>query len=649
MKNLLTPPGTLALAVLLGAWGCASAESLGRASAEAWLGQPLQVTVPARFDSPDPADQCIHADVFYGPTRVPADRVQATLLGVPRLDRRVRIEARVPVDEPVVTVALRAGCRNTVTRQYTLLPELPSDAVLARLAQRGNAVAAAPLRLETSAPVAPAARSAPRRASRPVMARATPPAHPRAAKHTAKEAAPPPAVAARGPRLRLEPLEIDAQPYLRTSASLADPAGDPARRAAAARLWQALNADPQEVLRTSVLLHQLQTELVQLRQDAGRTHAEVAALRQRLDSEQRPWLPTAGVIQALLALLAAAGVAAAALWLRGRRADARDAAWAAAVANEPVPASGAAQAADATEEAQPAAVPAPRWTPAQPVAVPAAAAVDFTLPEPVARSAQPRATSGALRVETLAATFEEVEFLASLGLASDAADVLKTYVEDSAGPAPLAFFELMRLADADGDAHAVAAVRRRYAQVFGVEAPPLAQLTAARGADSLPALSAALTAAWQGGDVLQVIEDALFQVPPPGASFTLQAGRDLLSLYDLALGRVIDAAAAEGDAHPLAPWADAENAAAALHAAQAAGDATGGLRFALDVDLGAAPEPLAERAVRPDERAAALLAEKQLAAARESAEAAEAQRAAREAEDAFSAAVAFERVPAGRY
>ena len=44
-----------------------------------------------------------------------------------------------------------------------------------------------------------------------------------------------------------------------------------------------------------------------------------------------------------------------------------------------------------------------------------------------------------------------------------------------------------------------------------------------------------------------------------------------------------------------------------------------------------------------------LLAEKQLAAARESAEAAAAQRAAREAEDAFSAAVAFERVPASRY
>jgi hypothetical protein len=227
--------------------------------------------------------------------------------------------------------------------------------------------------------------------------------------------------------------------------------------------------------------------------------------------------------------------------------------------------------------------------------------------------------------------------------------VLKTYVEDSAGPAPLAFFELMRLADAEGDAHAVAAVRRRYAQVFGVEAPPLAQLTAARGAESLPALSAALTAAWKGGDVLQVIEDALFQVPAPGVSLTLQAGRDLLALYDLALGRVIDAAAAEGDAHPLAPWAHAGDATAALHATQAADDAAGGLRFALDVDLGAAPEPLAERAVRPDERAAALLAEKQLAAARESAEAAAAQRAAREAEDAFSAAVAFERVPASRY
>jgi hypothetical protein len=257
---------------------------------------------------------------------------------------------------------------------------------------------------------------------------------------------------------------------------------------------------------------------------------------------------------------------------------------------------------------------------------------------------------GPLRVETLAATFEEVEFLASLGLASDAMDVLKGYLQDSRSPAPLAYFELMRLCDQEEDAHALASVRRRYAHAFGIEPPRLQEVTASLGVESLPELSARITRAWGTPEASRLIEESLFQVPPAGMPLTLQAGRDLICLHDLAMALVKDAgpqfAGNEADAHPLAPWAaHGDDPAAAHAAAQAVAEAQGGHRFALDVDLTAAPEPLPQTRQAPDElELAPLLAELKASAARQ-----DAARAQAEVEDAFSAAVASERMPVSRF
>jgi hypothetical protein len=314
----------------------------------------------------------------------------------------------------------------------------------------------------------------------------------------------------------------------------------------------------------------------------------------------------------------------------------------------------------------PAAAPAQRATPAVPAMPPVAAPllaseavavaphggpgrIDLEPPDGALAQPAPRhSASGALRVETLAATLEEVEFLSSLGLTSDAMDVLKTYLQDSASPAPLAFFELMRLCDQAEDAAAVATVRRRYTQAFGVEAPRLEQVNAGIGLDSLKDLSARVTAAWGKPAALDLIEEALFTVPRPGAALTLQAGRDLVCLYDLALALGAEGAAAvsaEDDAHPLAPWANAADAQAAHALAQDFAEA-GGDHFALDVDLTAAPDALPEPqdAAFPDLELAPLVKEMQEQARREAA-----LRAAAEEEDAFSAAVASERAPITRY
>lgn len=78
MKKLLTPVHVLASSLLLGCWGAAGAQTLGRATVEAWMGRPLEISVPARFTDGSPGDECLHAEVFFGDQRVPARRPRRT-------------------------------------------------------------------------------------------------------------------------------------------------------------------------------------------------------------------------------------------------------------------------------------------------------------------------------------------------------------------------------------------------------------------------------------------------------------------------------------------------------------------------------------------------------------------------------------------
>lgn len=673
MKTMLTLGRTLAASLLLGWIGCAAAQSLGAPAASVWIGQPLEMTVPARFAA-EGGDECVHADVFYGDQRLAAGQVRATVIGT-REQRRVRIESTLPIDEPVVTVSVRAGCASTITRSYTLLPEMPSESMLAAAARPAFATVGGPaalpsLRMDT----APRYAAAPRqRAPRATAAAAREAAAPPPRKQRSVVARAETAVRAPGARLRLEPIDIDSRTVLRVSASLGDPGGDAARRATAALLWQAINADPSELLRTSAMLQQLEGDLAQLRQAATLTRSEMTALRRRVD-EAQPWYASSRLIQLLGLLVLAAATAVGVLWYRTRhdvlgampwfepqRRDPADSTLdstfgpqertAAAVLPQPP----ALRAGVPDVPAQPVPVPAapvagrrPAQPPAQVPMRNASGPIDFELAERRPNAGeQGRASRGVLRVETLAATFEEVEFLASLGLGSDAMDVLKAYLQDSTSPAPLAFFELMRLCEQAEDPGALPTIRRRYARAFGMEAPPLEQVTAPVGLEDMKDLSARITAAWGRPAALEVIEESLFGAPRDGAPLTLQAGRDLICLYDLALALLAEAAVpqseADADVHPLAPWARPEDPLAAQSFTDALPEADGGHHFALDVDLTAAPGPLPESSdpEAAELKLAPLLEELQEQARRDAQ--ARGARAVQE-QDAFSAAVASERV-----
>ena len=341
-------------------------------------------------------------------------------------------------------------------------------------------------------------------------------------------------------------------------------------------LWQALNAGPDQILRTSATLQQLEGELAQLRQTAGQTHNEMLALRRELEAPPAFGL-SARAMQLLALLLALVAATAAFLWYRTARGGAGG--WSGApidavldglaASPQPVPAAphGPAPALRTMQE------PAADTLQRSPVVARPAPAV----PRPPLQVRSPSATM--MRVETLSATFEEVDFLASLGLWTDAMDILKAYLEDSAAPAPLAYYELMRLCVHTDDGASLVQVRKRYAQVFGVESPKFEQINAPLGLESYPELSNRISGAWGTAEALDFIELSLFTVAPAGKAFSLQAGRDLLFLHDLAmtLGRASGAGSGdEDDVNALAPWANLDDPEHARLAAQATGDATGG-------------------------------------------------------------------------
>jgi len=127
-KNL----GALAcFAALLFLTSNVSALTVGRIKGLAVLGQPLDVVVSVQLAAQeDLAANCVDAAVFYGDVEQPAGRVR---VGVkPASDSGlmlVNISSSALVDEPSVTVTLRAGCSQKTTRRYVLLSELVSDSL----------------------------------------------------------------------------------------------------------------------------------------------------------------------------------------------------------------------------------------------------------------------------------------------------------------------------------------------------------------------------------------------------------------------------------------------------------------------------------------------------------------------------------------
>ena len=246
--------------------------TIGRPNGAVVLGQPLALSFDVKLDSEDNADSaCVEVEVMQGDARVDPSRVRVSTSAQGQ-NARVQVKTTSPVEEPVVSVNVRAGCTQRVSRHYEFLSDFPGES-----RALAPSVAAVPVSVASLPPATPDAASADRspvrnqrvaapgagvvsgalpaaprkpRAERPVRPRdrnaATGVARPSAgAKPSATAAAP-------RPRLQLDAADSQVLPVreagLKSSAELSLPAASaPAERASAAAQWRAMNTQAGDI------------------------------------------------------------------------------------------------------------------------------------------------------------------------------------------------------------------------------------------------------------------------------------------------------------------------------------------------------------------------------------------------------------------
>ena len=560
-----------------------SAATLGRHSGAAVIGQPLDVRVQVLLGpGEDLSNQCINADVFYGDAQLSPGLVRSTTQrSAPDVEASVRIQAALPINEPIVTVYVRAGCDTAFTRRFVLLADPINEP--ATSSTRPPARAAVPPVPSQTPPIA-----APAGTTDPATAPAAAPSRNAAQRPSRAEQASPPAtrnasgdapagrpnatrapsvvrkaVPAAAPRLQLDPIELDAgierSPTLKLSPFLlSEPSASDEARAAAGLLWKAINASPEDVLRDAQKLAALEAEASQLRASQAQTQSSIGDLNAQLaearDQRYRNWLVY--LLGALL-LLALLGLL---LVMRRRPAavgsDAR--AWWSAHPEDKM----AAQAVPSQASAGTSRVAAgPRDDgPDIDLNLDQDSSLDDLQSVPAAQdhpdgsqsldgpaSQQPRErrdfSPSALGVSRSVATEElfdvqqQADFFVSLGEDEQAIQVLRNHLAESHEPSPLAYLDLFKLYHRLGRREDYTQLRDEFNHVFNAGAPPFDHYTdGGRGLEAYEAAFSRIQSLWPEPRVLDLIEESIFRDATDDhvEVFDLEAYRELLLLHAIA-------------------------------------------------------------------------------------------------------------------
>lgn len=554
--------------------------TLGSDSGAAVLGRPLDIRVQAILAPDEKAeDICVSADVLYGETRVSPAAVRAVLQSPARDSQAsVRIQSSVAIDEPVVTVVVRAGCTAPFTRRYVLLadPLIEPDRS-ARVVPRMPEVGAKPAASGASAVSAPTARAQAepgasaavasgasgsssaavpaRTAERPKVA-ASPPV--RRANSVVRKQAPPAAPPLAAPRLELDAIDlslaIDPDPVLKLSLSLlTEPASSEEARTASARLWQAINATPEDILRDASRLETATAELATLRAAQAGSESTITELHARLGaSRQWQWM-----VYALGTLLALSLLTLLWLWrkhsARPRFAD--DKAWWAQEDAKKPPARGPAlrrtPAAPALDldldlafatDGRPTS-PSQLRAKSRPVELDSGLAFDDadSTPAPLALDqaefSTSQSASRSVATEELFDVQQQADFFISLGEDEQAIKVLRDHIAESQVPSALAYLDLLKIYHRLGRADDYEQLRTRFNSLFNAGAPMFDQFTdEGRGLEHYERALGRIQALWPDPRVLDVIEQSIFREAndPDTEVFDLEAYRELLLLYAMA-------------------------------------------------------------------------------------------------------------------
>lgn len=585
--------------ILLSTAVSGAAVTLGRHIGAAVIGRPLDVRVQT-FLAPgeDMGSLCIGSDVFYGDSQVPASQVRSTPQKT-ALDTEgfVRVQSFQAVNEPIVTVYVRASCSAPFTRRFVLLADpITEPAVQAapnpnsgpaaesrwaegsraapeRLpsvdtASAGGATALAQSTAEpvvvaraTEPPVARALATKPLEDVRPVQPAVPPervvrPVKPKPPSVVRRPAAPEPT-----PRLQLEPLDLgpamERDPALKLSVSLlSEPTASDETRAAAALLWKAINASPEEILQDAQKLAVLESESVKLRDAAAQSQAAMTELRSNLEVAQAEKYRN-GLVYLLGGALLLAVLALGVLWRR-RHLVAQDLdakIWWASEIN-PKPQTVLRKEAPAPvdvklERVSDQAPPLRSETPPAELSSEARKVPDTGFPlgdsaaAPMLSDRDKRdfvlsSTMGASRsvaTEELFDAQQKADFFISLGKDAEAIQVLLSHLNESQEPCALTYLDLLNIYHRLGRTAEYERLRKEFNQLFNAGAPPFEQYSdASQGLEAYETALARIQALWPQPRVLDVIEQSIFRDPQATTTevFDLEAYRELLLLHAIA-------------------------------------------------------------------------------------------------------------------
>jgi hypothetical protein len=591
-------------ALLMGLAANSLAVSLGRMRGATLVGHPLDLTLSAQLDgSENPSSVCVAVDVFFGDSQVSPDKVRIATSPGAGGEVLVRIRTNSVVDEPVVTLYAREGCLQKNSRKYVLLAEvlgdnagpvpstLPQAVVAAR--QLPNIPVGGDVRGKAGAGAGQVNLAVPPRAGKAAKAKPETASIGRGAEArggaamASLPAAPPARTAAKpGPahkprsRLQLDPIDLAAErdPVLRSSPELLSlPATDARQRAVAAALWQALNAQPQDMMRDSQRLKALESDVAGMLAQSRKTEQAVTELRGQLEQARQErysnWLVYALCGVLLLALLAAGF-----LWRRNRQHALRlsHGPWWNKEADDGPQDRPDSFLADTGPTSRPAGIgPAHGGAPAKP-------AIDLDLDTlhfestrklPASRPVEPAppgnrpeflpslgGLSGMPRIvnaEELFDVQQQADFFLSLGHSDKAVDVLRLHIMDNVETSALVYLDLFDLYHSLGRRDDYDALRKDFHRMFNAQVPAFDDY--AMDTHGLEFYVAALTrieSLWPTPKVLDVLEESIFRKPDSRSEvFSLAAYRELLLLHSIAkkiIARPVELGD-EGGGQPAAP------------------------------------------------------------------------------------------------
>lgn len=564
-------------AALLAMAGETQALGFGRVVNVSTLGQPLNFAATVRLENDEQLPrECVSAEVLSGDRTLPQEALRVTVEpGADANERQVRITTMTPIDEPVATVNVTAGCIPRLSRSFVMLidpplvnlaqsaatpaPALPPQRVESQAAPAVAVAQAAAAETRPQAAPRPPARepSARPRPARPAIApapqaatiEADAPRPRRAAQAPARVATRPPAS---GPRLRLE----QAAPVVTAAASAPRPPEEiAAEAAAAASAAQAAAAASSAVEAERARIAALEQNLAALRDSTEKNQRALAELQARLQESEAARYANP-LVYALAVLAAFLSVVVAVLWWRQSHPRGGGSQWWLAPAAGVATGSGALRGAQgrrtsidpstgsAKLETEPAVMDdranrsivddmPPRLSPAAIVTPPPP---PIAPPRPVAPPTEPPAQRRELSVEELIDLEQQADFFVVLGQDEAAIDLLMGHVRSSGGVSPLPYLKLLEIYRRRGERESYERVRERFNRRFNAYAPEWdADLQHGKSLEDYPKIQQQLQRYWdEPSRITALLDDSLMRQAEGGESFDLPAYRELLFLYSIA-------------------------------------------------------------------------------------------------------------------